>query len=381
MIDQVHEFLNQVRQLLNTTEDNHTEDLLIEEEEEEEEDNDVENESEQWIDENEPGHCADVGDIVFTFKTKPGNQQSRHTLDSRLYQQILKMQGCQLLDVYNSNALYMCKNKEMQRKIMEHVKGTNAYSFMEKLYETNPTCVQQRLDTIVEQVTTLLNDLITSHSINDSQFRQMNVDRSTVRMDYLFFLPDTRQKHVPFQPIMVCSLGPTIGIARYIYRLLQPIYDHVALSTTFFKETDAVHAIEIYANKDLLLPTTLFASLHINDLCSILSHEEILQSLERFLNEYYKSDQRIQTITIDTILKLTKLILQNQFFIYKNNIYRQIKGGATESPLTILLMNIYLFYWQDELVKTMNNQNEIFGRCFDKIFLTWNGSKNELCSL
>ncbi|CAF1265289.1 unnamed protein product [Adineta steineri] len=374
MVDQVHEFLNQVRQLLNTTEDIHAEDLSTEDEEEEEEEEDDD-------DENEPGHCTDIGDIVFNLKTTSGNQQSKHTLDSRLYQQILKSQDCQLVDVYNSNALYICESKDMKTKIMAHMKRTNAYSFIEKLCQTNSTCVRQHLDTIVERVTTLLNDLVTSHSINDSQFRQMNVDRSTVRMDYLFFLPDLRQKHVSFQPIMVCHLGPTIEIARYIYRLLQPIYDQVALSTTFFKETDAVHAVEQYANKDLLLPTTLFASLHINDLCSILSHEEILQSLEHFLNKYYKFDQSIQTITIDTILKLINLILQNQFFVFENNVYRQIKGGATESPLTILLMNIYLFYWQDELVQIMINKNEIFGRCFDKIFLTWNGTKNELRSL
>jgi len=181
---------------------------------------------------------------------------------------------------------------------------------------------------------------------------------------------------------MVCSLGPTIGIARYISRLLQPIYDQVAFSTTFFKETDAVHAIEMYANKGLLLPTTLFATFHINDLCTIVSHEEIIQALERFLNEYYKpSDQDIQGTTIHTIIKLIHIILQNQIFIFKTKIYRQIKGGTISSPLTILLMNIYMFYWQEDLVKILVNKNEIFGRCFDEVFLTWNGSRKELRSL
>ena len=181
--------------------------------------------------------------------------------------------------------------------------------------------------------------------------------------------------------MMICSSGPTIRIARYISRLLQPVYDQVSLSTTFFKETEAVHAIEMYANQGLLLPTTLFATVHINDLCTVVSHEEIMQALERFLNEYFKHDQYIHGITIDTIMKLVHLILQNQIFIFKDKVYRQIKGGTTGSPLTILLMNIYMFYWQENLVKIMLNKNEIFGRCFDKVFLTWNGSKTELRSL
>jgi hypothetical protein len=180
---------------------------------------------------------------------------------------------------------------------------------------------------------------------------------------------------------MVCSLGPTIEIARYISRLLQPIYDQVAFSTTFYKETDAVHAIEMYTNKGLLLPSTLFATLHINDLCSILSHEDMMQALKHFLNEYYKFNEYMQGISIDTIIKLIHIVLQNQIFVFQNKLYRQIKGGATNSPLTILLMNIYMFYWQEDLVKIMRDKNEIFGRCFDQVFLTWNGSKNELRSL
>jgi hypothetical protein len=73
------------------------------------------------------------------------------------------------------------------------MKRTNAYSFIAKLNETYPTYVQQHLNIIVDQVTTLLNDLVTSDCINDSQFRQMNIKQSKVRMDYLFYLPDLHQ--------------------------------------------------------------------------------------------------------------------------------------------------------------------------------------------
>ena len=103
-----------------------------------------------------------------------------------------------------------------------------------------------------------------SQCINDSQFRQMNDEQSKVHMDYAFstrsssskshidfllfyvvfvlsFLCIYKQKNVPFLPIMFCSLGPTIGIARYLSRLLQPIYDQVALrrgqlAVTFVEE-------------------------------------------------------------------------------------------------------------------------------------------------
>jgi len=165
MADQTYEFIDQLVQLFENM--NHSdEDSAIE-------------------DENEPGQVTDVGDIIaLSPKTR---------LDSRIYQQVLKSEGYQLLDVYNSNAIYLCNQNEMKRKVTAHMKRTNAYSFIAKLNETYPTYVQQHLNIIVEQVTTLLNDLVTYDCINDSQFRQMNVKRSKVRMDYLFFLPDIRQ--------------------------------------------------------------------------------------------------------------------------------------------------------------------------------------------
>ncbi|CAF1152109.1 unnamed protein product [Didymodactylos carnosus] len=204
-----------------------------------------------------------------------------------------------LLDIYNSNDIYLCKNNYMKTKIFAHMQRTNAFCLIEKVNEKNSTCVRQHLDHI------------TKHPPSPST-------RSTSR--------------------------PTIGIARYISHLLEPVYDQMALSTTFFKETDVVHTTEMYANKGLLLSTTLFATFHIDDLSTVLSHEEIMQSLECFLNQYYKPDEYSQGISIDTIIKLIHIVLQNQIFIFENKVYRQFKGAATESSLTILLMNIYMFY-------------------------------------
>jgi hypothetical protein len=84
------------------------------------------------------------------------------------------------------------------------------------------------------------------------------------------------QKQVPFEPVMVCDLGPTIGIARYLSRLLQPIYDQVASSITFCKEAEAVYTMEMYAKKGSLLPTTLLATIRIRDACTSVPHTEIM---------------------------------------------------------------------------------------------------------
>ncbi|CAF4970434.1 unnamed protein product [Rotaria sp. Silwood1] len=167
---------------------------------------------------------------------------------------------------------------------------------------------------------------------------------------------------------MVCCLGLTIGISRYISRLLQPIYDQATRSTTFFKASNAVHALENYAKEVRLQSNTLFAAIHVNDLCTLIPHEQLTEPLQHFLYDYVP-DGQVQGLTVDTIIELVRFVLQNQYFIFDNKICRQIKGCGSGQPLNHLLANIYMFYWQQDLVKALVDQNEIFGRCLNEIHI------------
>jgi len=82
--------------------------------------------------------------------------------------------------------------------VSEHITQTGAYSLVEELNDTNPNCVQQNLDNIVKQVTSLLNDLLERQCLTDIQVQQMKIERSMVQMDYLYFLPDARQVGIIF---------------------------------------------------------------------------------------------------------------------------------------------------------------------------------------
>ncbi|CAF1387595.1 unnamed protein product [Rotaria sp. Silwood1] len=152
---------------------------------------------------------------------------------------------------------------------------------------------------------------------------------------------------------MVCCLGLTIDISRYISRLLQNIYDQETRSTTFFKASNV----------------TLFAAVHVNDLCTLIPLEQWTESLQHFLYDYVPYEQ-VQGLIVDTIIELVRFVLQNQYFIFDNKIYRQIKGCGFGRALNHLLANIYMFYWQQDLVKTLVNQNEIFDRYLTEMFFT-----------
>ena len=116
--------------------------------------------------------------------------------DVQIIRQLLKEQNRLLLKAYKSNAMYSCSSDEFEEKISTFMTQTNAYSLIEELNDSNPNCVKKMLDTIVKRVKTTLDDLLQHQSISAMQYEEMKISRDRVRLDYLFFLPDTRHVSV-----------------------------------------------------------------------------------------------------------------------------------------------------------------------------------------
>ena len=161
---------------------------------------------------------------------------------------------------------------------------------------------------------------------------------------------------------MVCNDGPTMGIMRYLGHLLGSLFNGATHCKTFHKAIDVIHTMEFYVKCGHLQPTTLFASFNIDELCLTFSHQRVIIALEHFLHDYVPEDHLIDGMTIETVVQLVRLVLENQFFIHNYKLYRQIAGSASGSLLTIPLVYIYLFYWQPNLLNIFVNKNEIFGR-------------------
>ena len=153
----------------------------------------------------------------------------------------------------------------------------------------------------------------------------------------------------------------TMNISQFLTRLLQPLYNHVSHSMTFHTGIDVINAIEEYKNKGYFRSNTLFVNLYIRDLPTAIPHEQIIQTLQRFLYEYL-FDKQTEAISTPAIVYLVRLFLKNQYMLYEKQLYQYVQGGACNSSLMILLANIYMFYWQQDLLKLLTNSNEIFGR-------------------
>jgi hypothetical protein len=66
--------------------------------------------------------------------------------------------------------------------------------------------------------------------------------------------------------------------------------------------------------------------------------------------------------SVDTIIRLGRFVLDTNSFAYNDKYYKQLKGGAMGSHFTMVLVNIYMFKWEQSLIQHQTSQNELYGR-------------------
>ena len=193
--------------------------------------------------------------------------------------------------------------------------------------------------------------------------------------------------------------APTTLISKFLDQLLRPLFDYYVANTRLINGLDLINRLDKYVKDGYLQPTTIFCTFDITDLYTMLPQEESLGIIRKFLATY--NIEKINMITVDTIIDLARIVLTENAFFYKNKYYKQILGGAMGSPFTMTLANIFMWHWEQELVTNLHSTHELYGRYFhinlrfllfrfstylsfryiDDVFFTWNRSLPELQTL
>lgn len=146
---------------------------------------------------------------------------------------------------------------------------------------------------------------------------------------------------MPVRPIIASINAPARQISNFLDKILTPIYNNVTKSTTFFNSIDLLRKLDIYIKHGYLTSSTLFVTFDVTDLYTMIPRDRALIVLTQFC-EKYSIHGKIGNLTIDTIIRLARIVLDTNSFVYKDKYYRQIQGGAMGSPFTMILANIYI---------------------------------------
>jgi hypothetical protein len=92
----------------------------------------------------------------------------------------------------------------------------------------------------------------------------------------------------------------------------------------------------------------------------MLPQEQALDILHEFLESH--GFIRVRGIDLKTIRELASMVLEENVFVYRNKVYKQILGGAMGSSFTLTLANIFMWKWQQPIVRQQNMTGEYYGR-------------------
>ncbi|CAF1228513.1 unnamed protein product, partial [Rotaria sordida] len=151
----------------------------------------------------------------------------------------------------------------------------------------------------------------------------------SLELAHLHFIPKPHKPDTPLRPIAAAIHAPSTEISKFLNDLLAPIFLRVARQTTF-------------------------------------------------INERNLRNNKIGTLRIDDIMRMARLVLDTNIFVYEKTHYRQIRGGAMGSAFTQTLANIYMLDWEQQLIHDQQVDQKIYGRYIDDVFMTTNLTHDQL---
>ncbi len=82
--------------------------------------------------------------------------------------------------------------------------------------------------------------------------------------------------------------------------------------------------------------------------------------------------KQVGGLRVETSIRLARFVMQNNYFSYNNKFYHQVRGGAMGSPLTLTAANCYMFFFEQDVVKIMYNNNGLYRRYIDDTIIVIN---------
>ncbi|CAF2741066.1 unnamed protein product [Rotaria sp. Silwood2] len=94
---------------------------------------------------------------------------------------------------YKGTSFYFAYEQHFHQKSIDYMKRTGAYKWIQELDRTNENISQTYLAQMVNGVETMLDHLLDSDCISEAQYLLMNIVHMSIRMHYLYFIPETEK--------------------------------------------------------------------------------------------------------------------------------------------------------------------------------------------
>ena len=166
-----------------------------------------------------------------------------------------------------------------------------------------------------------------------------------------------------------------LKISKFLDDLLRPLFNELAKRTAIDSGFELVKRLNQLSDRSLK-EETLLCTLDVADLYTMILQIDSVLSLWKML-EFLKMEQ-IDGLKVETIIRISRFMMPNNYFSYDDRLYHQIRGGSMGSPLTLTIANCYMFFVERDIVKKVKNSGGLYLRYIGDIFITINWPQRHL---
>lgn len=187
-------------------------------------------------------------------------------------------------------------------------------------------------------------------------------------------LPKIHKPNTPIRPLVNFTTAPGFKTAKNLARL---IADNLQLNNdhSITNNIDFINKIKTVKLK----PNYKLVSFDIVDLYTNIPTDETLQLLRDNLH----NNASISAQMIDELIDLLKVILMQNYFTFNGSFYSQDDGLAMGSPLSGLLADVYLNFYENTYLLNNNiyaNKIIFYSRYVDDTFIIFDGTLRQVDS-
>ncbi|CAF3929282.1 unnamed protein product [Rotaria sp. Silwood1] len=155
-----------------------------------------------------------------------------------------------------------------------------------------------------------------------NELREKRIKSNEVELAHLYYLPKAHKLGTPLRPIISGLKHPTIRISKFLDELLRPLFDKITSNTTVTSGTKVIKQLHEWSKRNIG-QETFICTMDVMDLYTMIPQTEV-------------------------------------------------RGGDMGSSLTLTSANCYMFFYERDIVKQVNNSNGLYLRYIDDIFIIIN---------